>query len=237
MSSPPPKSFGLLLVGAPKSGKTSFALQFPRPYIADCDNNIYGPMTYLERQKKNPNFHYDVIDVDDNGREIPVEKRWTRLTECVRAAATHPEIKTIVVDSLSKVSDYLIAHILHYEKVSTMRIQDWQPYQNLLKKLVIFTRSCGKNVIFCAHEHVEKDELDGVLRCCVALPSKLAHHIGGLFTDVWRAEYSPGAGGQEGRYMIRALSSARMSLGNSINLPPVFPMDFAAEPKLVERFK
>jgi hypothetical protein len=52
-----------------------------------------------------------------------------------------------------------------------------------------------------------------------------------MFTDVWRAEYQPGAGGKEGTYTIRALSSARMSLGNSLGLPPSFPMDYEKEIK------
>ena len=112
-----------------------------------------------------------------------------------------------------------------------MRIQDWMSYQNLMKKLITYLRSSGKYVVFVAHEGVEKDELDGVLKYFVSLPSKLRDTIGGMFTDVWRAEYQPGAGGKEGTYTIRALSSARMSLGNSLGLPPSFPMDYEKEIK------
>jgi hypothetical protein len=230
----PKASFGLLLVGAPKSGKTSFALQFPKPYIADCDNNISGPQRYLEERNLNPKFYYDVIDIDEQGNEVPAAKRWTRLTDNLKVAVASAEVETIVVDSLSKLSDNLIEHIMGYEKIQQMRIQDWMSYQNLMKKLITFLRSSGKYVIFVAHETVEKDELDGVLKYFVSLPSKLRDTIGGMFTDVWRTEYQPGAGGKEGTYTIRALSSARMSLGNSLGLAPSFPMDYEKEikPKL-----
>lgn len=220
------QSFGLLLVGPPKSGKTSFALQFPKPYIADCDNNISGPFGYLKRQNKDPKFFYDVIDLDANGNHVDPSKKWTRLTECLKVAAASPEVQTIIVDSLSKVSDFLVDHILASERISQMRIQDWLSYQNMMKRLIVFLRSLkGKYIIFCAHETVEKDELDGTLKYFVALPSSLKNNLGGFFTDVWRAEYQPGAGGKEGQYMIRAVASARMSLGNSLGLPPSFPMD------------
>ncbi len=232
-SQSPRPAFGLLLVGAPKSGKTSFALQFPNPYIADCDNNISGPHRYLKEKSLSPVFSYDTIDIADDGTEVAIGKRWTRLTECCKVAAASKDIDTIIVDSLTKVSDYLVDHILNYEKIQQMRIQDWLSYQNLMKRFVTYLRSTGKLVIFCAHETVEKDELEGTLKYFIALPSKLRDTIGGLFTDVWRAEYQPGAAGKEGAYMVRAVSSARMSLGNSLGLPAAFPMEYKQiQPKL-----
>lgn len=225
-TAPQQQTFGLLLIGAPKSGKTSLALQFPGPYIADCDNNIAGPFSFLQRQSLKPEFYYDVIDLEGD-KQVEPSKRWTRLTECLKKAAQEPKVQTIIVDSLTKVSDYLIDHITSSERVSNMRIQDWLSYQNLMKKLIVFLRGLpGKNLIICAHENVEKDELDGTLKYFVALPSSLKNTIGGLFTDVWRAEYQPGAGGKEGSYTIRASASARMSLGNSLGLPPTFNMDY-----------
>jgi hypothetical protein len=227
----PKASFGLLLVGAPKSGKTSFALQFPKPYIADCDNNISGPQRFLEEKNLKPQFFYDVIDIDEQGKEVQPAQRWTRLTNGLKVAVASSDVETIIVDSLSKLSDNLVEHIMGFEKIQQMRIQDWMSYQNLMKKLITYLRSSGKYVVFIAHEGVEKDELDGVLKYFVSLPSKLRDTIGGMFTDVWRAEYQPGAGGKEGQYTVRALSSARMSLGNSLGLPPSFPMDYEKEIK------
>lgn len=220
----PKPTFGLLLIGAPKSGKTSFALQFPSPYIADCDNNLSGPQRYLESTGQKPEFFYDTIDVDETGKEVPPGNRWVRLTEGLKKAVASPEVKTIIVDSLSKLSDNLIEHILKSENIKNMRIQDWLSYQNLMKKLITYLRSSGKLIIFIAHETVEKDEFDGVLKYFVALPSSLKNTIGGLFTDVWRAEYQPGSGTKEGVYILRTSSSARVSLGNSLGLPPSFPM-------------
>ena len=50
----PNLSFGLFLMGPPKAGKTTLALQFPNPYVADCDNNLSGPDEYLKANTMPP---------------------------------------------------------------------------------------------------------------------------------------------------------------------------------------
>ena len=231
----PKAAFGLLLVGPPKSGKTCFALQFPNPYIIDCDNNLSGPHRYLSSKGSVPEYYYDVVDIDPvTQKEILPHNAWTRLTELAKKAVVSPEVDTIIIDSLSKVNDYLVNHILHTEKQTNMRIQDWLPYNNLMKKFITFLRSSGKLIILCAHETVIEDEMDKIPKYFVAMQSSLKYTIGGLFTDVWRAEFVPGSAGKDGTYSIRAIPTVRMSLGNSLGLPPVFPMDFVKEvaPKL-----
>jgi len=222
----PRVSFGLLLVGPPKSGKSIYTIRtFPNIYVCDLDNNLTGPVSFLEDKKALPNFSYDTIDLLDDGTECPPEKRWSRMIACTKVAVASPDIDTVFIDGLTKLSNNLISHILAAERQENMRIQDWLSYQNLMNKFVTYLRSSGKLIIMSAHETVEEDEYDKVLKHFIAIPSKLRHTLAGLFTDAWRAEYKPGAGGAEGVYSLRTVSTSRMSLGNSLGLPVLFPMN------------
>ena len=150
----PNLSFGLLLMGAAKSGKTSFALQFPRPFIADCDNNLSGPSEYL-KDKGLPPFFYETINVKEDGSERPIDQRWSKLTEVVKEAVVSTKVETIIVDSLSSITDYLVEHILRSEGQKNMRIQDWQPFQYMLKRLITYIRSSGKKMILACEDHFD----------------------------------------------------------------------------------
>jgi len=232
-TSRPHSARGIILLGPPKSGKTIFVIRtFPNLYVCDLDNNLQGPVDWLDAKKDLPNFSYDTIALRDDGTTVPPEKRWSRMVECLKAAVASPEIDTIFVDGLSAMSDNLILHILAEEKIELMRIQDWLSYQNLMKKVISFLRSCGKVIILSAHTNVEPDELDKVLKHFVAIPSKLRDTIAGLFTDAWCTEYKPGPSGTEGKYALRTLATARMSLGNTLQLPHLVDLD---DPIIAER--
>jgi AAA domain len=222
----PTLSFGLLILGPPKIGKTTLALQFPSPYIADCDNNLSGPASFLKANNL-PAFSYDVINIDDGGKEVSTTQRWSRLTSCLKAAVENPNIKTIVVDSLSSISDYLIEHILSTEGQKTMRIQDWQPFQFMMKRLITYLRSSRKLIIFIGHESTEKDEVDGIIKYFILVPTRLKDNLGGMFSDVWRIECEQ-TGDKKYTYSLRTKPTVRFALGTSlINLPPVLPASFA----------
>jgi hypothetical protein len=221
----PNLSFALLLLGPPKLGKTTFALQFPKPYIADCDNNLSGPAEFI-RLNNLPPFAYDTINVDDKGREVDPKQRWARLTTCLKTAVADPSIHTVIIDSLTSISEYLIEHVLASEGQKQMRIQDWQPFQFMMKRLVTFLRTTGKLIIFTAHESVEKDEVDGILKYFVMVPTKMSNTFAGMFSDAWRMECQQA--GDKYKYQIRTKPTVRFSLGTSIQtLPPIVPADWS----------
>ena len=219
----PNLSFGLLLMGPPKSGKTAFSLQFPKPFIADCDNNLSGPAEFLK--SKNINFLYETINIKDDGTERPPDRRWEYLTEVVRAAIASDQVDTIILDSLSTMTDYLVEHIMRKEGISQMRIQDWQPFQYMMKRLITFIRSSGKKMIVTCHETVELDELDKVHKYFVHVPTRMRDNFGGFFSDVWRVETEKI--GQDYIFQIRTKPSVRFALGTSIlKMPVTIKADF-----------
>lgn len=223
----PTLSWGLLLIGQPKTGKTTTALQFPgKKYVADCDNNLQGPIRWLKENAPDrlAEIHYDTINMDENGREVEPELRWTRLLQCLNTALKDPEMKTIIIDSLTFLSDYIVDHIVAAKpntKEKYMTISDWQPYRNMLSKLIISMRNMKRLLIVTAHEEKVKDDLDGSITIRANIPSKLADNIGGFFSDVWRTEAEEREGKLE--CTIRSLPTPRIpALGTGLGLPKVW---------------
>ena len=214
----PNQAFGLLLLGPPKSGKTNAAMCFPSPYFADCDNNLSSAVS----RHSGKDFYYDVINIADDGQTVPEADRYKRLLECCKQAANDPRIKTIVVDSLTMVGDYIIAYILKENKITQMRIQDYGTFKDLSAKFITWLRSCGKYVIFTGHEKYDKDEMSGTLLYRINYPGQLADTIGAYFSDVWRCECEQQ--GQAYKYTVRTMPTPRMSLGNSLGLPTTFEL-------------
>lgn len=225
--------FALLLVGPPFSGKTNTAMAFEKPYFLDCDAKLSNAISRF----KDKEFFYDIVDTDDNGNTVPEAQRWTRLTTLAKLAAVDPRPRTLVVDSLSKVSTYLIDHIIANggskltvggEKV--MEQQHWQPFKILMTRFITTLRASKKLVIFTAHEKVDKDEVTGVLNYQPLIPGQLANNIGMYFTDVWRCDAVPAVDSTKGtmytKYTVRTQPTARMMLGTSLGLPVEFEMSW-----------
>lgn len=223
----PTLSFGLLLKGMPKTGKTTLAMMFPNVYVADCDNNLGGAIRMLRKLWPEKEFRYDTINVADDGTLVPDEKRWERLVECCKAAARDPWVKTIVVDSAASIDQYLQNHILATKEKEKDRMTwgDWVPYRNLLTKFITAFRSCNKYFIMTAHEITEKDDVSGSWRYKVSVSSKLQDNFGGFFSDEWicRAEEQMG----KMIYSVSSTPEPMRSAGSSLgDLLPIGPWVF-----------
>lgn len=218
------QSFALLLIGPPKSGKTVFAMNFPDPYILDCDNNLAGALRYHNHVKKPFPFWFD----NPNDEPDPA-KRWTFCMKALGEAVQHPEIKTIYVNGLSLLGYYLEQHILANstkggggmndlviagEKV--MNMSQWGPFKNLMSKLVMGAKSSGKLFIMDCHEHIELSESGATVGYKPLISGSLRNNIAGFFTDVWRCETTNGPKGST--YSVRFQPKSLMQIGNSLNI-------------------
>ncbi len=132
---------------------------FPKPYIFDADNNLAGAFQRVQAQ--GISFKYDVGDVDENGKEVPLSKRYARMVQCLTAAYADPEIETIILDSASAISDYVMAEVLTKINKSELTGTDWNYYFSAWKQLIMKLRAQGKPLIIIAHTRLEKDGLDG----------------------------------------------------------------------------
>jgi AAA domain len=218
----------LLLQGPPGVGKTTLACHFPGAYIADCDINLAGPLRWLRENNGVLPIGYDLIDRDENGTEVNPALRYDRLGRCLNTALKDPSVQTIVIDSATKLSDYIIAEVLRQQGKKEMTIQMWGFYLALWKHFLGLLTAQRKHFVLICHERVEKDEIDQSLKYFVLVPGQMGHIIGSLFTDVWRCEVSVAGVPAKYSWNIRTMPDHKFALKNSLGLPPVFKFNWSA---------
>jgi hypothetical protein len=180
----PGQTFGLLLVGDPKTGKTRVAMSFPKPYFLDFDRNMDSAV----KVEKNKEFWYDNPYVTDDGKPIDDKDLWEiNINQRLKAALKHPDIQTIVIDSLSTLAQALVYHIAHStsrmegakqvpvgselladgnvrpgEKGvigGLLRRQDYMIFQTMMTRLVAYMRGFPKLIIWTAHQKIREGDL------------------------------------------------------------------------------
>jgi len=216
----------LLLQGAPGSGKTTLACHFPGSYIADLDINLAGPLRYLSGSNGTLPVGYDLIDRDENGVEVDPSLRYQRLGRCLNVAIKDPSVQTVVIDSATKLSDYIISEVLRQQGKKEMSIQLWGQYLVLWKHFIGQLTAQRKHIVLICHERVEKDEIEQGLKYFVLVPGQMGHIIGSLFTDVWRCEVMSSGFPPTYSWNIRTMPDSKFALKNSLGLPPLMKFNW-----------
>ena len=215
----------LLLQGAPGTGKTTLACHFPGAYIADLDINLAGPLRYLHSHNGTLPVGYDIIDRED-GREVDPSLRYQRLGKCLNTAIKDPTVETVVIDSATKLSDYIIGEVLRQQNKKEMSIQLWGMYLALWKHFIGQLTAQRKHIVLICHERVEKDEIDMSMKYFVMIPGQMSNIIGSLFTDCWRCEVESVGAPAVYSWNVRTMPDRKFALKNSLGLPPVFKFDW-----------
>lgn len=217
----------ILILGRPGSGKTTLALQFPKPFILDCDQNMKGPARYLANKNGGalPWFKYDSPLTDKTGAPVTRQLRMDRVQELLNEALTDPEIETIVIDSLTTLIDFIFDKIRatatgnnppkfsdgKKQQDEPLRIQDWGVFASILKQLVFTLKASGKRIVFIGHISTDKDEVSKMILHSIACPGMMGDIISGLFEEVWQTEVK--ASGAEtslkADYKVRTVGDAR----------------------------
>lgn len=229
---PTNQAIAVLVAGEPGSGKTNLCLDWPDPYVIDCEGNMKNA---IERHA-GKRFWYDNPERDDKDALLPEDQRWTRIEQLLNANAAKPEVKTIVVDGLGAVTDYLKAFLVtkggDAEKplvVGGQRVMTkslWGPFADLLKRFVFKGRSYGKPFVLTSHLKVDENEMTAVKEQRVNLQGQLVSDFPKLFTDFWMTVATPVPVSKEYptgvKYSVKTVPTIRITLKCSCGLPPEF---------------
>lgn len=224
----------LLLQGESGAGKTTTSLQFPSPWVFDCDLNLRGPLQWLRANGKPLPIGYDTIDRKEDGTVVPENMRWQRLIDLVKKVGQregeHKDVQTFVFDSMSKMNDYNKAHVLRTNPTKTggLEMPSWGFFYSNWVSFVGAVTAAKIHCVFNGHDKIDKDELDGSTKIMLNVQGQFQAVAGSLFTDVWHAEVQATTG-LTPTYcrVVRTVGDYKHAgLKNSFGLPPLFEFDW-----------
>ena len=128
-----PKNVRMMIYGQSGTGKTTFSLSSPDTLLLDFDNGVHR----LENQHRT-----DTVQVRTFEEVLNV------LEEDLSA------YKTVVVDTVGKMLDYIIIHVCGKKQP---RIQDWGKINMVFADFNRTLYHSGKNVVYVAHRDVRKE--------------------------------------------------------------------------------
>jgi len=132
-----PKEGLMILVGQPKSGKTSLAASFPDSYVLELEpgggDRVAGRI-------------HDITNL-------------SQFRDVLKTAVAEPSIKTVVVDSVDVLSDWMEEEIARSRGLETITerkqgvdgFELWGEYRRRIEALVGFLKAAKKLIILIAH--------------------------------------------------------------------------------------
>jgi hypothetical protein len=222
-------SISVLLVGEPKSGKSSVMMAFPDLAIVDWDLNLGSAV----RRSIGKRFTYCQPAVADDGTRRPDKDQWAFAVKESLALCKDPLVKTIAIDGLGNMCVALCEHIINEgqraggNKTGKMEIQNYADLSRLLRSYIMTLRSTGKYVVVTSHQTADKDEISGAMRYFLAIPGQSKDTLGGCFSDVWAVIKRP-VGLDSEKYEIRTKADSRhVALGSSFEFPNKGALDIS----------
>jgi hypothetical protein len=219
ITEPTTTPYSILLIGPPGGRKTTLALQFPQVGYINLDLNESGPTRKLKELGLLKPFCMWTITIDDDGAPVPPDQRFARFDKALTEATTHSAVNTVVLDSLTTLDDVIYTQVKkQMARKDILELQDWRLFRQYLVGTINSLRNSGKNIIMICHEEIVTDKQGNVDAYIPAISTKVRDYFGGFFTDMWRSEVRPAAGGKE-KQILRTVSTTRSELKNAWSLP------------------
>jgi hypothetical protein len=226
----------VLIYGHSGAGKSCAASTFPTPiFYADFD----GKVTSVARFQQGDSARLGAIDFEDfrfsAGDKVNSYSKFLAYLARLEELSTTPEkfpFKTFVVDSLTTLSDAMIAYLLkkhsniHRAIPNVPGQQDWGIILNEMKDVVKRVLALPCNVIFIGHIKDTKDEITGAVEYKVALAGQAADALPILMEEVYRAYVENDKDGNV-KYLAQTRATSKYKVRTQIpGMPPVIHLSY-----------
>ena len=160
--------------GVAGSGKTTFGSTFPSPCFLDTDEGL------LSIRGK------DVAYFD-----LRQQASWyLKIKEALQLAGTNPNIKSIIVDSMTGVATAGMEYtqIVNKNVGKKPNFDDWAGFANTITDFIVLLKSYNKHVLIICHENTDKDENTGRVWCLPAIQGQMKFKLPNYFDEFYHAE-------------------------------------------------
>jgi len=186
----------VIIYGPSGSGKTQLAATYPNPVFIDFDK---GMLTLKDKDieyyiiKNKPTIDPDAIKIIGEKSALKDNAYLKSATLIEHFANVLREDSTLVLDSLSTFSNYVLAHVLKLARLEVPRIQDWGAAQKIIETTVELLTECECNIVLVAHEEFLTDKKTGaILRILPMTIGKLAAKLPLYFDEVYHTYTAKG---------------------------------------------
>ena len=225
------KYITLLLKGAPGSGKTYKAAEFPAPVIFNFDHNLRSLSKLSEEVREN----IKIIDpcLSEKGTKLPSTKVWDNFLTLLEKVGEDSEVKTIIIDSLTTAQEYLMDKIVNSGEPSVaFKIQDWgtlQRYWKVFAENVLCNPTLDKHIVITAHEKTMEEESPSgkSIKYGLNMGGSMRDSFDLYFSDVWRLYVDNSKG--DSRWMVATVITSSFSAKTSLDIPRAFEWDSKKE--------
>lgn len=242
-------SASLLFWGPPFSGKSVLASQFPNPHFISLDAHTLTSVRGLRARYK-LDFDVNIIDITEEPTTDPEfakitgnekyakEPAWQKTKRLLDGwASILTKDDTLILDNLSRASEYLLAFIRKSAGREQLQIQDWGVFVAEIEKLteVINHHARKCNVIVIGHEEIHTDELTKQLKRYLLMPTKARNRIPSVSTDYlyMTTEMVIEAGKRVPVRMLKSIPTHDAQTGSRILIPDLkFPTYTKMKPYL-----
>ena len=237
------RHFSCLLIGQPGTGKTTMALTAPKPVLViDIDNKLHKMVNAEELLKSGEVIQWAITDplstmslsrlavIDPKPSAsisiqrpkgyIQIADMVDRLVEkgCViENNGKEVKVNTVVIDSYTSLNEHLKRLLMAVNGTSTMTLP---LYGTALTNFETFNNTVLRlpaNVIFIAHERIDKDELSGKISYRCLIDGQMSEKIGKDFEEVYYLEKT--TSGDSVKYEALTVGNSMKSCRTSRVLP------------------
>lgn len=235
-----PTKYQVLIYGPSGTGKTIFGASWARAesdgkklLMLDSDKGILSVVTassaLLPDDVKANIFPVHIKDMPPGAKTPQGYLTVNKVLDEVINTGAYDNIRphTIVIDSLTTLSEMILAQTVRANGRIEPVIKDWGQQMDKLTKLINKARSIENvNFIAVAHEQYTKDEISGRIWCLPLVTGKLAPKISLYFDEVYHTTVNQK--GDKHEYVMHTKATGLITAKSRFDLPSPSPTGFGA---------